>query len=124
VVERRLRWTLEAASATKANKRAAAQGEHAGAATQGEHAGGGAAAQGWRPRAWAGFHGDGPRRTQIDRWASQTQIGRWASHGVYGCINKFSTILLTNWCCNLLICAPVHVTAQLLSHGACIVLCA
>jgi hypothetical protein len=81
VVERRWRWTLEAATATKANKRAAAQGEHAG---------GGAAAQGWRPRAGTGFHGDGPRRTQIDRWASQTQIGRWASHGVYGCLNIFA----------------------------------
>ena len=32
VVERRWRWTLEAATATKANKRAAAQGEHAGGA--------------------------------------------------------------------------------------------
>jgi hypothetical protein len=57
--------------------------------TEGEQEGGGArracgrgaAAQGWRPRAWIGFHGDGPRRTQI---------GRWASHGVYGCLNFFA----------------------------------
>jgi hypothetical protein len=51
------------------------------AAAQGEHAGGGAAAQGWMPRAGIGFHGDGPRRTQI---------GRWASHGVCGCLNFFA----------------------------------
>jgi hypothetical protein len=63
------------------------------AAAQGEQAGGGAAAQGWMPRAGLGCHGDGPRRTQI---------GRWASHDICGCLHffqgKISTTLPIDWC--------------------------
>jgi hypothetical protein len=59
----------------EANKRAAAQGEHAG---------GGAAAQGWRSRAGIGFHGDGPRTAYMAVLIFLQ--------------GKFSTTLPTNWC--------------------------
>ena len=76
VMELRWRWALEAATAPKANKRAAAQGEHAGG------------------RSRAGLEAAGGDRVSR-RWASQNTNRQM---GVYGCLNFFYMVNLVPHC--------------------------